>query len=103
MFIDIENPSEFISKIRKPCGQFSKSSCKGNLCGWDGKVCKIKVKDTIDKDRLFNRLLTTISKNVKIRATVLDNRITPFFSTILYLELPHEMILSDSELDIINL
>lgn len=102
MFIDIENPSEFISKIRKPCGQFSKSSCKGNLCGWDGNVCKIKVKDTIDKDRLFNRLLTTITKNVKIRATVLDNRITPFFSTILYLELPHEMILSDSELDIIN-
>jgi hypothetical protein len=102
MFIDIENPSEFISKIRKPCGQFSKSSCKGNLCGWDGNVCKIKVKDTIDKDMLFNRLLTTITKNVKIRATVLDNRITPFFSTILYLELPHEMILSDSELDIIN-
>ena len=102
MFVDIENPGEFISKIRKPCGQFSKDSCKGNLCGWDGKVCKMKVKDTIKKDELFHRLLTTVTTNVKIRAAVLDNRITPFFSTILYLELPHEMILSDSELDNIN-
>lgn len=102
MFVDIENPGEFISKIRKPCGQFSKNLCKGNLCGWDGKVCKIKVKNTIKKDELFYRLLTTVTKNLKIRAAVLDNRITPFFSTILYLELPHEMILSDSELDNIN-
>ena len=102
MFVDIENPGEFISKIRKPCGQFSKNSCKGNLCGWDGKVCKMKVKNTIKKDELFYRLLTTVTKNLKIRAAVLDNRITPFFSTILYLELPHEMILSDSELDNIN-
>ena len=102
MFVDIENPGEFISKIRKPCGQFSKNSCKGNLCGWDGKVCKMKVKNTIKKDELFYRLLTTVTKNLKIRAAVLDNRITPFFSTILYLELPHEMILSDSELDSIN-
>jgi hypothetical protein len=103
MFVDIENPGEFISKIRKPCGQFSKNSCKGNLCGWDGKVCKMKVKNTIKKDELFHRLLTTVTTNVKIRAAVLDNRITPFFSTILYLELPHEMILSDSELDSINI
>ena len=102
MFVDIENPGEFISKIRKPCGQFSKNLCKGNLCGWDGKVCKMKVKNTIKKDELFYRLLTTVTKNLKIRAAVLDNRITPFFSTILYLELPHEMILSDSELDNIN-
>ena len=102
MFVNIENPGEFISKIRQPCGQFSKSGCKGNLCGWDGKVCKMKVKDTIKKDELFHRLMETITKNVKIRAAVLDNRITPFFSTILYLELPHEMILSDSELDNIN-
>jgi len=102
MFVDIENPGEFISKIRKPCGQFSKNSCKGNLCGWDGKVCKMKVKNTIKKDELFYRLSTTLTKNLKIRAAVLDNRITPFFSTILYLELPHEIILSDSELDSIN-
>ena len=102
MFVDIETPSEFISKIRHPCGQFSKNSCKGNLCGWDGKVCKIKVKNTLNKDDLFHRLLTTLTKNVKIRSAILDNRITPFFSTILYLELPHEMILSDSELDSIN-
>jgi hypothetical protein len=103
MFVDIENPGDFISKIRKPCGQFSKSSCTGNLCGWDGKVCKMKVKNTIKKDELFHRLLTTVTTNVKIRAAVLDNRITPFFSTILYLELPHEMILSDSDLDSINI
>ena len=102
MFVDIENPSDFISKIREPCGQFSKNSCKGNLCGWDGNVCKMKIKDTIKKDELFHRLLTVLTTNLKIRAAVLDNRITPFFSTILYLELPHELIMTDTELNIIN-
>ena len=29
---------------------------------------------------------------------VLDGRTTPFFSTILYLELPHELIVTDYEL-----
>jgi hypothetical protein len=102
MFIDIENSSEFISKVRQPCGQFTKNSCKGNLCGWDGKVCKMKIKSTVDKDDLFNRLMKVITTNLKIRAAVLDNRITPFFSTILYLELPHEIIMTDGELNLVN-
>jgi hypothetical protein len=96
--MNIEEPVTFLSKIRIPCGQFSKSKCKGTLCGWDGNVCKTRLDKKIDKDRLFNRLLTTLIVNVKIRATVLDHRITPFFSTILYLELPHELILTDSDL-----
>lgn len=102
MFVDIDNPANFISKIRQPCGQFTKGSCKGNLCGWDGKVCKTKIKNTIKKDELFQRLLNVLTKNLKIRAAVLDNRITPFFSTILYLELPHELIVTDSELNAIT-
>jgi len=102
MFVDIENPTNFISKIRKPCGQFTKNSCKGNLCGWDGKVCKMKIKNTIIKEDLFNRLLQVITTNLKIRAAVLDSRITPFFSTILYIELPHELIMTDNELNVIN-
>jgi hypothetical protein len=36
--------------------------------------------------------------NAKIRSIVLDGRATPFFSTILYLELPHELILTDMDL-----
>ena len=62
----------------------------------------MKIKDTIKKDELFHRLLTVLTTNLKIRAAVLDNRITPFFSTILYLELPHELIMTDTELNIIN-
>jgi hypothetical protein len=32
-----------------------------------------------------------------MRGVVLDGRSTPFFSTILYLELPHELIITDAE------
>jgi hypothetical protein len=52
----------------------------------------------LNKDKLFHRLLTTLVDNSKIRSMVLDGRTTPFFSTILYLELPHELILTDNEL-----
>jgi hypothetical protein len=98
-FVDIKNPYDFISKIRTPCGQFkSKKECKGNLCGWDGKVCRIQVKKSVKEDRLFNRLLSTMIDNSKIRAVVLDGRSTPFFSTILYIDLPHEVILTDKEI-----
>jgi len=100
-FVDIKQPSKFISKIRTPCGQFtSENDCKGNLCGWDtesGK-CQIQIKQTLKKDMLFHRLLSNLLENPKIRAIVLDGRTTPFFSTILYLELPHEVILTDMEL-----
>lgn len=98
-FVNIREPSDFVSKIRKPCGQFkSESECSGNLCGWDGKVCRIKIRNTLNKDSLFHRLLSMLVDNSKIRAMVLDGRTTPFFSTILYLELPHELILTDNEL-----
>ena len=100
-FVEITSPKKFISKIRKPCGE----DCDGDLCGWDDKTCKIKLDEKIDKDKLFARLLTTLINNPKIRAIVLDGRITPFFSTILYLELPHEVIVSDTDLhlDVIDI
>ena len=93
-FLEINNPKQFISKIRKPCDD----KCDGDLCGWDGDVCKVKISSTINKDKLFHRLLVSLTENSKIRAIVLDGRSTPFFSTILYLELPHELIVTDNEL-----
>jgi hypothetical protein len=94
MFVNIKEPKQFLSKIRKPCDE----SCDGELCGWDGKVCKVKINSSLQKERLFHRLLTTLTENSKIRAMILDGRTTPFFSTILYLELPHEVIMTDTEL-----
>jgi hypothetical protein len=97
--VDIKDSREFISKIRTPCGQFkSKKDCKGNLCGWDGKVCRIQIKKTVKENQLFNRLFSAVYGNSKIRAVVLDGRTTPFFSTILYIELPHEHIVTDKQL-----
>lgn len=101
-FVNLDKPVEFLSKVRTPCGQFKKEQCSGNMCGWDGKTCRIQIQEsTVQKDRVFHRLLSTLLDNVKIRSVVLENRTTPFFSTILYLELPHELIVSD--LDIINI
>jgi hypothetical protein len=37
----------------------------------------------------------TLKENPKQRALVLDGRLSPFFSTVLYLEMPHELITSD--------
>jgi len=93
-FIDIKEPKQFLSKIREPCND----SCEGELCGWDGNVCKVQINSSIKKEKIFHRLLTTLVDNSKIRAMVLDGRTTPFFSTILYLELPHELIVTDYEL-----
>jgi hypothetical protein len=97
-FVDIKEAREFVSKIRAPCGQFKKKDCKGNLCGWDGKVCRIQIKKAIKEDKLFNRFFSAIFNNSKIRAVVLDGRTTPFFSSILYFKLPHEVILTDKQL-----
>jgi hypothetical protein len=100
-FIKAKEPINFVSKIRSPCGQFtSKNKCTGNLCAWNGKTCKIQVRDTINKEKLFHRLLSTLLDNSKIRAMILDGRTSPFFTTVLFLELPNELILTD--LDIIN-
>jgi len=97
-FVDIKESREFVSKIRAPCGQFKKKDCKGNLCGWDGKVCRIQIKKSVKEDKLFNRLFSSVFDNSKIRAVILDGRTTPFFSSILYFKLPHEIILTDKQL-----
>ena len=99
-FIDISKPTDFVSKIRTPCGQFTKNTCSGNVCGWDGKTCRIQIKKSLKKEALFHRLLGTLVENAKIRSIVLDERVTPFFSTILYMELPHELILTDLEIKV---
>jgi hypothetical protein len=96
-FVNISNPMDFISKVRTPCGQFkTKNECTGNVCGWNG-TCKVNVKSSMRKEALFHRVVSTLVENAKIRAIVLDRRVTPFFSTILYMELPHELILSDAD------
>ena len=97
-FTELKDAQAFISKVRAPCGQFSKKECKGNLCGWDGKVCRIQVKNDLKEDQLFGRLFATMFSNSKLRSAVLDGRITPFFGTILYIELPHELIMTDKQI-----
>jgi hypothetical protein len=98
-FVSLDTPIEFLSKIRKPCGQFKKSTCdSAHMCAWDGNTCKIQVRDTVSKKKLFNKILGTLIDNSKIRSIVLDGRTTPFFSTVLYLELPTEIIFTDTEL-----
>ena len=97
-------PIEFLSKVRTPCGQFkSKNSCSGNLCAWnsEAKKCNIEIKPFVRKEQLFHRVLSTLLENSKIRGMVLDGRTSPFFSTILYIALPNELIVSD--LDIVNI
>lgn len=93
-FVDIKEPKQFLSKIREPCGD----TCDGELCGWEGDTCKVKINSGIKKEKIFHRILSTLLENSKIRSMVLDGRTTPFFSTILYLELPHELIVTDFEL-----
>jgi hypothetical protein len=98
-FVSLDTPIEFLSKIRKPCGQFKKNQCdSAHMCAWDGKTCRIQVRDTVSKKKLFNKILGTLIDNSKIRSIVLDGRTTPFFSTVLYLELPTEIIFTDTEL-----
>lgn len=99
-FVKTNDSADFVSKIRSPCGQFKKDECTGNVCGWDGKVCRIQIKKSVSSDALFHRLLFTLIENSKIRGMILDGRTTPFFSTILYIELPHEVILTDNTLPI---
>lgn len=90
-----QKPVEFINKIRTPCGQFvdDEDSCKkSTLCGWHNNTCKIRVKATVDPENILARLVKALYTNDKQRAIVLDGLATPFFSTILYLEMPHEFI-----------
>ena len=93
-----KTPVEFVNKVRAPCGQLDdKDKCsKSSLCGWKvekGKgYCKIRVKPIVEKDAVLKRMAKTLRDNDKQRALVLDERLSPFFSTILYLEMPHELI-----------
>jgi hypothetical protein len=93
-----KSPVEFVNKVRTPCGQFiEKDTCNDStLCGWKtekGKgVCKVRVKPVVDKTEVLKRIAKTLRENDKQRALVLDERMSPFFSTLLYLELPHELI-----------
>jgi hypothetical protein len=41
---------------------------------------------------VLRRLTKTLIDNDKQRALVLDERLSPFFSTVLYMEMPHELI-----------
>ena len=98
-FTNITAADKFVTKIREPCGQFkTKETCTGNVCGWNGNTCKVQIKNTLKKDAIFNRLLSTMVDNAKLRGMVLEGRSTPFFSTILYIELPHELIVTDNDL-----
>jgi len=89
-----KTPIEFMNKVRTPCGQFTdKDKCsKSSLCGWHKNSCKIRVKPTVEKEAVLRRIVKTLRDNDKQRALVLDGRLSPFFSTILYLEMPHELI-----------
>jgi hypothetical protein len=90
----VSEPATFVNKVRTPCGQFTKQDtcAKASLCGWKENTCKIRVKPIADKQKLIRRIVETIYNNEKQRALVLDGRLSPFFSTMLYLEMPHEWI-----------
>lgn len=89
-----KSPVEFVNKVRTPCGQYTeKGACNSSsLCGWTKGVCKIRVKPILEKEALLKRIAKTLQTNDKQRALVLDGRLSPFFSTVLYLEMPHEWI-----------
>jgi hypothetical protein len=91
----------FYKKLRKPCRGQGATDCKSSsLCHWDGASCRVEVKNarkTLEKSALLSRLLSTLASNDKIRSIVLDNRMSAFFSSVLYLVLPHEVILSDQD------
>ena len=92
-----QSPIEFINKVRTPCGQLTKKdACENsNLCGWHEQTCKIKINPVIEINDVLKRIAKTLKDNPKQRSLVLDNRLSPFFSTILYFELPHELIVND--------
>jgi len=98
-FAAADNPPEFYSKMRHSCTGSPKDACTG-LCAWNGDSCKVQVKTvrkTLQKGVLANRLLSTLSSNDKIRGIVFNHRVSPFFSSVLYLEMPSEVILSDKD------
>jgi hypothetical protein len=92
---DVVQPNQFLNKVRKPCGQLKDENVckKSSMCGWYNGNCKIKIKSTeIDRSSTLRRIVRTLKENTKQRSLVVDERLSPFFSTILYLEMPHELI-----------
>lgn len=89
-----QGPRAFVNKVRTPCGQFQqKDACNtSSLCGWKAGKCKIKVDSSVDRTQILRRLVKTLTDNDKQRSLVLDERLSPFFSTVLYMEMPHELI-----------
>lgn len=109
--MSVESPVVFVKKVRTPCGQFkSEQKCNG-VCGWSRGVCKVRIDNkqtqraefmesnpTGTRSLIFKRVFEILVTNAKKRAVVLDGRASPFFSTILYLELPHERFLTDAQI-----
>jgi hypothetical protein len=98
-FTSASDPPEFYSKMRHSCTGSPKDACTG-LCAWDGASCKVQVKTvrkTLQKSVIEKRLVSTLSSNDKIRGIVFNHRVSPFFSSVLYLEMPSEVILSDRD------
>ena len=94
-FTEADNPPAFVKKMRSPC---STGSCDGSLCYMDGASCRVEVKQvrpSLSRARLERRLLTTLISNEKIRDIIWKHKTSPFFSSVLYLEAPYELILSD--------
>jgi len=93
---EVNEPVQFVNKVRTPCGQLLEDSCKkSSLCGWHENTCKIKVRAIVDRRQVLTRMAKVLTENSKQRALVLDGRLSPFFSTVLYLEMPHELITTD--------
>lgn len=94
---EVDEPVQFVNKVRTPCGQMTNAdTCrKSTLCGWHQDTCKIKVHSIVNREQVLKRMTKVLKENSKQRALVLDGRLSPFFSTILYLEMPHELITSD--------
>lgn len=90
------SPMTFLSKIRTPCGQLTnEEACSSaTLCGWKENACHTHIRspDKHQKQKMLLRLTKSLSENAKQRSLLLDDRMFPFFSTLLYLEMPHEWI-----------
>ena len=96
-FAEADNPPKFVRKMRTPC---SNDDCSGSLCAWSGSSCKVKVnkvRPSLERSKLEKRLVSTLVSNEKIRDIVWQNKASPFFSSVLYLELPTELVLSDAD------
>ena len=101
--VDFMKPEVFVKKVRVPCDQYTTAdSCKG-VCGLNPRgKCRVKVdhgeKDAQGTPLLFKQLMKILLENAKLRAVVLDGRASPFFSSLLYLELPHERFMTDAQI-----